>query len=84
MIFSQPAKQSSQNTGSGVSHNKYFHSTRQSTDFEYNFQNLCVFCQGKVNSEQLISHEISIEKVLELFRILFLLICDLILVFVYR
>ena len=58
-LFSQLAKRSSQNVDSGVRNNKYFRSTERSTYLVFiwnSFQNLCVFCQGKVSGERLISH----------------------------
>ena len=50
-MFSQLAKRSSQNVDSGVCHSKYFRSIIRNS-----LQNLCVFCQGKVSGERLISH----------------------------
>ena len=54
-MFSQLAKRSSQNVDSGVRHNKYFRSIEDQLIWN-SFQNLCVFCRGKVSGEQLISH----------------------------
>ena len=58
-MFSQLAKRSSENVDSGVRNSKYFRSTR--IDMAINviwnsFQNLCIFCRGKVSGERLISH----------------------------
>ena len=59
-FFSQLAKRSSQNVDSGVRNNTYFRSTsgdRHRDHFLWNsFQNLCVFCRGRVSGERLISY----------------------------
>ena len=53
-MFSQLAKRSSQNVDSGVHNDTYFRSTDQL--LWNSFQNLCVFCLGKLSGERLISY----------------------------